>query len=52
MSKENLLIDFFLPKKLTATNTSFWKKLKMEKNRKSSEAKLHHKKVCTLNYTD
>ncbi|CAI2163611.1 19759_t:CDS:10, partial [Funneliformis geosporum] len=35
--------------KLTATNASFWKKLKMkklkmEKNRKSSEAKLHHKK--------
>ncbi|CAG8683552.1 2896_t:CDS:10, partial [Funneliformis mosseae] len=31
--------------KLTATNASFWKKLKMEKNRKLSEANLHHKKT-------
>ncbi|CAB4432023.1 unnamed protein product [Rhizophagus irregularis] len=38
------IADLLSKQKLTATNASFWKKLHMEKNRKSSEANLHHKK--------
>ncbi|CAG8612451.1 14625_t:CDS:2 [Funneliformis mosseae] len=39
-----ILFFFELLRKLIITNASFWKKLKMEKNRKLSEANLHHKK--------
>ncbi|CAB4492755.1 unnamed protein product [Rhizophagus irregularis] len=42
------IADFLSKQKLTATNASIWKKLKMEKNRKSSEVKLHYKKIEAL----